>query len=543
MLQKPFALQATEFSTYVSPIIRRAMHLTSSIDERYLWADALCVTHHDPKAASEQLAAMGTIYANAIITIIAADGDSMSGMLGLKGASPSRERPQDFEVPFGDETLVVQRWIKPDNNTVAQYVERGWTFQEQELSRRRIFFLKHMLLWMCGCSRWHEDFTLYTELDKFNRNLDITMAGFPDDQRLSTYIGDYNCRSLTFEEDTLPAISGLLSVFSRSFEGGFLYGIPEMFFEHSLGWRRPWWYKEGLRRRVVSGRPTKNQFAFSGLPSWSWLGWKGHVELRYQTAVRVRSDYIPFSIDGRHRIEEAFPITEWYTSVYASDPPQRRRRIRSTWFENRDRFKDFTKPIPLGWSRRDVDTATSSQSEPCPHPDGCGKYIFQHDAITEINGNPVEWHYPFPVNEITMTTAPFMPDQTQYLFCETFQATLSGYQQEIYRSIYPKHLEAKLCDRFGKVIGKLDLVNQDSMNLFPEFADTAENGLQVDVVAICKLKKYTKKESDSPQTTQNLYLILWVEWKDGIAYRLSSGEVIAEDWEKLDLKKISLVLG
>ncbi|CEI67581.1 unnamed protein product [Fusarium venenatum] len=487
------------------------MHLTSSIDERYLWADALCVTHHDPEAASEQLAAMGTIYANAVVTIIAADGDSVSGMLGLKGTSKSRELSQDF-IPFGDETLVVPPWIEPGNDSSAR--------------------------------RWHEGYTLYTELDEFSRDLDILMAGFPDDQRLSNYIGDYNWRSLTFEEDALPAISGLLSVFSRSFEGGFLYGLSEMFFEHSLGWRRPWWHKKGLRCRVISGRPTKNQFAFSGLPSWSWLGWKGYVALRYQTAVRVRSNRIVVFMEGRHRIEEAFPITEWYTSESISDPPERRRRIKSTWFENRDGFKDFTKPMPSGWSRRDVGTATSSRGEPRPYPDGCGRYVFQHEAISEINGTPVEWYYPFPVNEITTATSPSMPDQTQYLFCETFQATLLGYQQDIDKSKYPNLFEAKLCDKFGKVVGKLDLVNYESRDEFPEAVDTTtEIGLQVDVVAICKLKRYIKKELDLPQITKDLYLVLWVEWKEGIAYRLSSGEVLAEEWEKLDLKKISFVLG
>ncbi|KAJ0127432.1 hypothetical protein HZ326_29465 [Fusarium oxysporum f. sp. albedinis] len=46
-----------------------------------------------------------------------------------------------------------------------------------------------------------------------------------------------------------------------------------------------------------------------------------------------------------------------------------------------------------------------------------------------------------------------------------------------------------------------------------------------------------------PITKENLYLVLWVEWKDGVVYRLASGEVIASEWESLDLEKVSLVLG
>lgn len=56
----------------------------------YLWADALCVTHHDPKAASEQLRSMGAIYVNAVATIVATDGDLGLGYL-VSRAYPTAE--------------------------------------------------------------------------------------------------------------------------------------------------------------------------------------------------------------------------------------------------------------------------------------------------------------------------------------------------------------------------------------------------------------------------------------------------------------------
>ncbi|UZP36594.1 hypothetical protein NXS19_004410 [Fusarium pseudograminearum] len=294
------------------------MYLTSTIDERYLWADALCVTHHDPEAASEQLATMGTIYANAVVTIIAVDGDSQSGILGLKGISNPRGIQQET-IPFGDETVIVR-------NT--------------DINKRSYYSIARCT--GCVCTTWHEEVTLYTEIDHISRKqFDLLTAGFPADFCLTQHAMSYNQRFLTFQEDAFPAISGLLSVLSRSFEGGFLYGIPEMFFEHSLGW----WGMD-LQRRVSSDRPTEKQFVFSGLPSWSWLGWQGYVFYREQTAIRVWSN----------PIEEAFPITDWYTSNSPSDPPDRRRRIRSTWYEKRDGFKDFTKPMPPGWSRRETST-------------------------------------------------------------------------------------------------------------------------------------------------------------------------------------------
>lgn len=47
------------------------------------------------------------------------------------------------------------------------------------------------------------------------------MASFPLEVAMSGYLETYNQRLLIFEEDALPAASDILSVFSRSLEGGF----------------------------------------------------------------------------------------------------------------------------------------------------------------------------------------------------------------------------------------------------------------------------------------------------------------------------------
>lgn len=112
-IQKPFALVTPGFSDFISPIIRHAMYLTSAIDERYLWADALCVTHYGPKAASEQLRSMGSIYANAIVTIVATDGDSASSIPGLKSISKPRGLSQNV-ISFGEETLILRNTFAMD---------------------------------------------------------------------------------------------------------------------------------------------------------------------------------------------------------------------------------------------------------------------------------------------------------------------------------------------------------------------------------------------------------------------------------------------
>jgi hypothetical protein len=43
--------------------------------------------------------------------------------------------------------------------------------------------------------------------------------------------------------------------------------------------------------------------------------------------------------------------------------------------------------------------------------------------------------------------------------------------------------------------------------------------------------------------TTDVYNVLWVERKDGVAYRLAGGKVDKAEWETLDLELVSLVLG
>ncbi|EWZ94176.1 hypothetical protein FOWG_04544 [Fusarium oxysporum f. sp. lycopersici MN25] len=168
-LKKPFALATPEFSGFVSPIIRHAMYLTSAIDERYLWADALCVTHHDPKAASEQLRSMGAIYVNTVATIIATDGDTRSGVPGLKGISNLRGLSQNV-IPFGDERLILRNTSFLDEmiffpNQLQPYYQRGRTCQEYALAKRKTIFNNLEIHWVCSYSLWHEELTLFTEID------------------------------------------------------------------------------------------------------------------------------------------------------------------------------------------------------------------------------------------------------------------------------------------------------------------------------------------------------------------------------------------
>jgi len=108
-------------------------------------------------------------------------------------------------------------------------------------------------------------------------------------------VHDYTKRKLTFGEDGINAISSLFSLMSYSFTGGFIAGLPEMFFNEALLWQPA----EPIQRRW-SPKDVNN------LPSWSWVGWEG--ELMMDTWLGCWSHlYL-----DRKSPRQVIPAVSWY---------------------------------------------------------------------------------------------------------------------------------------------------------------------------------------------------------------------------------------
>lgn len=536
-LQDPNSLDTPDISRQVSPTVRHAMHLVSVLGERYLWVDALCIDHRNKATTTQQLSMMGAIYANALVTIIATDGDSQTGIVGLKGVSSPRNLKQRV-IPFGDEDIIVRNTHRLALCMGVDYYNRGWTFQESMMAQRKIFFNQKEAHWECECSVSHEETILSDEYDTYKElRFESILAGFPDPVGLGHILQDYNQRHLSYDEDALPGISGLLSVASRSFTGGFLFGLPIMFFDQALGWR-PHRGPSNLRRRVQSSRPPEEQLTPSDLPSWSWIGWDGEIQISTDEAIRMY---------GYREMEETIPVTEWYTCRDPYHAP--RKRIHSTWFENRETFKDLSNLLPAGWTRHSIQ---SKEDRPAIIPDGCGGWVFKHRNWTKHhNWCSEDWYYPFPVQNISASILPNTPDQTPYLICQTKKASLYAKLKSQEEMEIEERNTVELWTQSEKKVGILHLHNQQQLSeLFPIGTEVAR-GTLVELAAIYRSRKYSREKvidqnsdiSLGPQTVRDTYEVLWLEWKDGIAYRLGIGSVDKDAWENLDLEDILLVLG
>lgn len=509
---------------------------------------------------------MGAIYANAIMTIVATDGDSQDGLPGLKGISPPRRSRQGV-FPFGDERIIVRDMKGQSGKGPAcgqdtkPYYTRGWTYQEEKMSTRKIFFRDQQVSWECHCCASCEDAVPYAKVDQLSGEpLDLfydslhLVAAVPELTRLGKLISDYNSRQLSYEEDALPAFLGLLSVLSRTFTGGFLFGLPEMFFDSALCWRCAEMLNYDFaakryvactsRRRKFSEHLKEGNFTAAALPSWSWVGWQGNIVIDAQEAILIE----------RHvtKVHETIPITEWFTGKSQKTPPKDRRRIQSTWFEDRTRNKDLSRsgPLPPGWTRHNAPANTIGN--PHSYPDGCGTYVFKH-----VSDPFSSYFYPFPVTDVTEKTPPFVPPQTSYLFCETRRGFL-----RCVKDFKNGQTTLALLNGLAKQVGKLFLQSEEDKDYFPDKKrqkgpykpDSPEfqELKSVELVAVCKFRVYSQTNHrmgawvplyGPPQMAEDVYAVLWIEWRDGVAYRRSSGEVDGEEWESLNLEPVSLVLG
>lgn len=420
------------------------------------------------------------------MTIIAADGEvhdgpcrpssaSATGLLGLRGISGPRNLRQRL-VPLGDEKVVVRKshvYVFRGGANWFPYYQRAWTYQERLLSPLKVYFHERQLHWECSCHVRHEEQVHPDKIDEMDdfryRDMSAMLAGFPELAALDRVCSSYNYRALRYDEDALPAVSGLLSVLSRAFPGGFLCGIPEMFFERGLGWRPMASYKD-IRRRIRSEKPDRDgqsspsSSTLAVLPSWSWIGWQGEI-----TIEEIGGPSEATRIDGRaSAVEETMPITRWYTGyTSAIADMSQRREIKSTWYEQRDMYyKNFSRPLLPGWTRHAAPkTDLFGRARVCP--DGCSEYIFRHEAMpkpqTDLEPG-ADWYYPFPVPAVVPSGPPgIMPEQTPYLFCETARAWLWGYQEGI-----RMQNEVKLHNSSGDEVGKLHLPNRSSLEAFPK---------------------------------------------------------------------------
>lgn len=145
-LQEESALAFAHEKLGVPRTISDAIETVGLLEERYLWVDALCVVQDDSLTRHKELNKMASIFHEAVVTIIAEQGeDANYGLRGLRGISQSRKLAQNvFRPGNGYEFVHIKdpeppkSYIKNSEATTSLWCKRGWTYQEDLFSKRRL---------------------------------------------------------------------------------------------------------------------------------------------------------------------------------------------------------------------------------------------------------------------------------------------------------------------------------------------------------------------------------------------------------------------
>ncbi|KAK9779011.1 putative Heterokaryon incompatibility protein-domain-containing protein [Seiridium cardinale] len=265
------------------PGIADAMTVTRALGERYLWVDSLCIVQDDDKDKLVFIAAMGTIYAHAVVTIVNAANEQVA--LGMPGISCQRRTQQIHRIK---DFWLVEALDLP-HSSFQGYLRgsvwntRGWTFQEGLLSPRCLIIGKDQVYWQCKSASWCEDSFWENEKAKTSiyrhysgSNILSRLTDSTEENWIELYkdlLQAYSGREFTSESDRLGAVQAILQVLRRSDEGGYFWGMPIDHMEMALSWASS---PLNTRRDCEAKFMGSDDVVLSApFPSWSWLGWHG----------------------------------------------------------------------------------------------------------------------------------------------------------------------------------------------------------------------------------------------------------------------------
>lgn len=271
-------------------VIGDAIKVTLALGFQYLWVDKYCIDQKNQATKHKQIFHMDAVYRHASLTIIAAAGtDESSSLPGV-----TQDRPAKQTSIQTDEVSILSTLPSPVHQIVdSKWASRAWTFQEAILSRRRLVFTEDQLYFECDSMHCYESLSVSFDMlyatnsrhsDAHNDFIKPKLFGFGHQTAgILTHIHcaeEYSTRSLTFDEDSLNAFTGVTRNLEKSRMPPVrnICGIP---FLHprdvatpscdylqmllsGLSWRHKPYSRTAPRRRQE-------------FPSWSWAGWAGPV--------------------------------------------------------------------------------------------------------------------------------------------------------------------------------------------------------------------------------------------------------------------------
>jgi hypothetical protein len=272
--------------------ISDTIDLCRSLGQRYLWVDCLCIVQDDLEEKRRLIHGMGQVYENAILTIFAVSGaDADHGLSGVTARKNlQREKKYPIDITEGTLTLALSRLSLRVQIEKSHWNTRGWTYQEQALSERRLYLTEEEAFFVCRESEWREGHQkddgmpqpLVTEItqihgyhfdEHFVRVPDRKDSGPSDWESFISAVSVYTRKNLSYPEDVLYAFSGIYDRFAGidhadpgivATQGALLSSFPFSLFWYGV---QDGTTKIGRRSGIYDMK----------LSSWSWASWIGPI--------------------------------------------------------------------------------------------------------------------------------------------------------------------------------------------------------------------------------------------------------------------------
>jgi hypothetical protein len=535
-LQMPSSISHDCIWDKIAKTIQNAIHLVGILKERYLWVDQLCILQDDEEQKHLEVLKMAAIYAGAIVTIVAADGDDCnSGLKGIPGTTHPRVAKQRV-YHLGKGKYISN--LLPDQPR-CRWAERGWTFQEEMLSSRRLIFRGGFLQWECSSSTWQEDIHTTSESCERNKNCrlvttNVARSTGPDPISLLSIIGQYNGRDLTFPEDALLAITGVFTTLSRYYKGGFISGLPRVFFNTAVLWLNSASAACSRSIRRISKSSTSEK---SFLPSWSWAGYQCSLDTSAWSSekepVLIYREELGWFCFKSH-------ITSFIKWHYYDELERQWNPIQDEWKKWKHKYfcSNLHKP-PVGWTRRSFPILNQAKQQ-LDNPLKCRTpWYYTHNQIQGIFSYPV----PIPAADSTVS----INTLARHISCSTRKSSFIIGRPIERRGIARSY---SVLDNLGNWVGALS----------PDGRMTCHEGMQIEVVEVARgeipnsydhssgwfLDYMDEWDADIRPKESESYkfmFVLMIDWIHDIAYRKGLGRIMEPAWEAEEPTAIDLILG
>ncbi|KAJ4424990.1 hypothetical protein N0V82_000272 [Gnomoniopsis sp. IMI 355080] len=277
---------------------RDTIALARALEIPFVWIDALCIQQGDVDDWTRESSLMHKIYGHSYVTVCSLTSASCSeGYL-------SRDWPQVVVASEGG-SYMIQAWMcspnLPDGKRLAkqcrdtsQWGRRAWTFQEEALSPRRIYFTRLGMQFSCnhadkGCLPSYPNLTSgLTQLSLDTKDTNCDSMSHSSRERYEAWYSEvvpsYSRRQVTNPADWLPALSGLAQRFASTLHNNtvvpnkldYVAGLWRSDLVSGLFWS---WLRPPVRSLHLLLDALDNHLSSPAsyvCPSWSWVG-RGHI--------------------------------------------------------------------------------------------------------------------------------------------------------------------------------------------------------------------------------------------------------------------------